>query len=483
MSDVGKKWVKSFIIGLIVAVTGSAGIGTLVSSISDVASGTPIQSVVKDIAVDTAKDAALDTLYGSEDDNDSISHMFDKNKYKYVSDKKSGPIGWIAPGWYAEVYRINTDAYIGNRKYNDANGVNMKWNMVNATDFEIGNFKKTAAYSESYVAYDSNTFKLIFSELNKGRLDGFTLVYDEYYNTYELIEYKKGKETGYKITETDGQIYYIKNDENIAVYNENSNKFEHFSSFGNKQPELTVSKNGNETIYNCGEYEYRLYTGQDYIEYKSNVIDFKGNAFSFVCNYNYSEEEKVTYTFETMYRLGIECTDGTIGEVLVLEEGDTSEEAITAKSISIALMKIGAHATVDVLVSGDLAMLDTAVELATGQSISDRLNYEIDNIIDDAFDEESELNQTIDNVGEALEDITDPDDYRSWEDRIEDAFEDGEENEDTSDMFNESNKEVDENGQVYYTLPNGIKVTFGENEDSTEVIEDDTEVTIEEEID
>lgn len=458
MSDVGKKWLKSFAIGLIVLVTGSAGIGTLVSSISDVASGAPIQSVVKDIAVDTAKDAALDTLYGSEDDNDSISHMFNTNKYKYVSDKKSGPIGWIAPGWYAEVYRINTDAYIGNRKYNDANGVNMKWNMVSATDFEIGNFKKTAAYSESYVAYDSNTFKLIFSELNKGRLDGFTLVYDEYYNTYELIEYKKGKETGYKIAETaEGIVEYIKNDDVIAVYNWEEGKFERQKGFGEVKVPIEISKNGTEVTYRFADYTYKLYNGQDYIEYTSNVIDFKGNAYSFVCNYNYSDEEKVTYTFETMYKLGIECTDGTIGEVLVLEDDDTSEEAITAKSISIALMKLGAHATVDVLIAGDLAMLDTAVELTTGQSISDRINYELDNIIDDVFNEDSKLNQTIDDVGNLVEDITDIEDNRSLEEKVEDTFTYDEE---AVDIFENATTYENEEGKTIHELPNGVKITF-----------------------
>lgn len=462
MENLKQNWLKSFIIGIIVAITGSTGIGTIISSTMDVASGTPIQSVVKDLAVDSVKDTAIKTLYGDENDQESIGSMFNRNKYKHVSDKKSGPIGWIAPGWYVECYRIETDAFIGNRKYNKANGVNVKWNMANPTNFEIGNYKNNVAYSDSYVAYDSNTFKLVLGEVKKAKLNGYVVVYDEYYNTYELIEYKKGKETGYKLRNTDGKIYYSKDDEDIAVYNEEKKSFEKLKGLFNKKPSVNITKNADGYTYDFDKYSYSLYDNLDYVEYNSDKINFKGNAYSYTCEYNYKKDEAVTYRFETMRRLQVECTDGTIGEVLAVDDSDNSKEAITAKSISIALIKIGAHATVDTLMTGNLAVLDTAVELTTGESISDTLNVQLDNFIDDVFDEESELNENISNfndkVNGVVDNITDFSDDRSLEEKIQDGLKG-----DDYDRWDDVQQEVGPDGKTTYTLPSGVSFTISED--------------------
>lgn len=448
MENLKQKWLKSFIIGLVVTITGSTVIGTIASSIIDVASGTPIQSVVKDLAVDSVKSKALDVLYGDSDNSSSVGYMFNKNKYKYVSDKKSGPIGYIAPGWDVECYRIETDAFIGNRKYNKANGVNVKWNMVNATDFEIGNFKKNVAYSESYVAYDSSSFKLVLGEIKRSKLNGFILVYDEYYNEYDLIQYKKGKETGYKIDYIDGEIYYLNKDKKVAIYNEDKGSFKKLDGLFKKEPSVEITKHEDGYTFDFGDYEYRVYNDKDYLEYNSDVIDFKGNAFSFECEYNYKKDESVTYTFETMHRLKVECTDGTIGEVLVVDDADMSIEAITAKSISIALIKIGAHATVDALVEGNLDLLDKTVKLFTGESISDMINCELDKIIDDAFDENSDLNKNIKEFNEIVDTITDFSDDRSLEEKLKEGKIDEQ----------EIKTETDENGEDTLILPSGVKV-------------------------
>ena len=134
--------------------------------------------------------------------------------------------------------------------------------------------------------------------------------------------------------------------------------------------------------------------------------------------------------------------------------------SITAKSISIALIKIGAHATVDTLIEGDLAMLDTAVELATGVSISSTINYQIDNIIDDVFDENSELNKTINNIAEKIDNVgdnlTDLDDPRSLEDKVKDGLGLVEE----EPIFDPSTEVVNEDGSSTFTLPSGVNVTI-----------------------
>lgn len=136
---------ESFKRNLIVAVfgfLGLGGIGTLINGVASVKSGSPIASVVKDITIDSTKGMALDYLHG--DDNSSgfsITNLFSKSKFKSVSDKKSGIIGYWKSAWDSEVYRVDKTVYIGNRRFNKPNGANLGWSAVNATDFEIGDYK------------------------------------------------------------------------------------------------------------------------------------------------------------------------------------------------------------------------------------------------------------------------------------------------------------------------------------------------------
>lgn len=433
MSNFGTKWLKAFIPAALVLMTGIGGIGTLVSGAISVASGSPIKSVVKDVAVDTAKEKAINTIYGSSDDNNgSILDLFKKQKYKAVSDKKSGPWGYIAPGWYIECYRINNSAYMGNRKYNKARGTNIRWDMTNATDFEIANFKKNVPYSDSYIAYDSNSFTFVIGELKKAQLNGYTLVYDEYYDKYKLINYKKGKEKkSIELNELESQ-----NIKGIQVNKTDDSTYE-----------INIPKENRTYIIN---------TEDNTVKYESDHCLFEGSAFQFSCKYNYNvkKEEWVKYDYTVMQNIKVNCSDGTVGEIKMLDDKDESKEAVTAKTLSIALIKLGVHTTVDIIVSDSIGALDTAVEVATGQSISDMINVQVDKIIDGAVDnieksnnntEDNSKNYTIERTDEGFvvkEEGTDTNE--------------GNENEEDDSMFSDENKNEDGS----YTLPSGVKISF-----------------------
>ena len=95
----GKKWLQKVIVSLVVMATGVSGIGAVVNVVMNIASGSPIQEVVKDVATDAVKTKATEALTGAVQTNSS----FGGPKYKMVSYKKSNIFGYLRPGWDSEV--------------------------------------------------------------------------------------------------------------------------------------------------------------------------------------------------------------------------------------------------------------------------------------------------------------------------------------------------------------------------------------------
>ena len=138
--------VKEFGLGLL----GLGGFCTLGSALIGVGGNlVKHESVIKNTAkaigavqtIQDDKETRDKTFNALNDALDTAKTKFGFGKYKTVTDKKSGPIGYLAPGWYSEVYRIGTDVYIGNRKYNQPRGINFKLDATDVMGFEVDDFK------------------------------------------------------------------------------------------------------------------------------------------------------------------------------------------------------------------------------------------------------------------------------------------------------------------------------------------------------
>ena len=424
---------RNFIIGLV----GLLGIGSLTSVVSgmlSVASGSPIKSVVKEVVSDSAKENALNTLWGRDgnDNGFSLPSLFSKTKFKEVSDKKSGPWGYIAPKWYAEVYRIDTSVYIGNRRFNKPNGVNMKWSTTDSSSFEIGDFKKGVTHSDSYIAYDANSCEFVIGNLKKYKLNGYCLVYDEYYKRFEFKEYKKGKPTGYSFKVSKGDLKYYKDKKVVGTYNSKSGNFDvkknsifnFFNRIKNPNDLVKVKVIDNGYKFIVDNSTYTISTDDDNITYKSDNCKFKGNAYKFNCTYKYNKKHSITYDFTTLTHLGISCTDGTRGEVKIVDDSDSSESALTLKAISEAVAKVGMKAVVDTVIETasegvpQIKALDMLLKVTTGQGLSDSIMSKIE----DSGSNDGSNSSITDKIRDTYNNITNQDDYHSLGDKIKDGL-------------------------------------------------------------
>lgn len=453
-----------------IGMVGLGGVGSVVSNVAFAPKNTPISSIAKNVALDTAKSTALNTLYGN-DSSFSIGDLIKRSKYKAVSDKKSGPIGYFAPGWYVEGYRIGTDCFIGNRKYNKARGVNLKWSMLNATDFEIGNYRNNNAKNGVYIAYNSDTSLFLIGDLKHYKLNGYCLELDEYYGTSSFVEYKKGKPTGYAIKMDDGTLNLYKDDELIGTYNEESDSFEMTkkSLFGKKQPtgiDIDFGDGWDEYIVKQDDQVYTI-SSNNYVEFMSDDCEFNGTAFEFKCKYNYNKKDEwVEYDYTMLTQIIVNCSDGAYGEVLRVSDEDTSEAANSMRALSEAIRRVGIQAVSDTIIDAvetgvpELKALDLMLELSTGEGFSDRITSTIENTL--TTDSENDKSFT-EKLTDTYDNLTNTDDYHDLGDKIKDGlgietYEEKSEREarGRDEALHEAFEHPNEDGS--YTLPSGAQI-------------------------
>lgn len=350
-----------------------------------------VKDVVKDVVKDDAKEVALNAIYGV-DTKDSLSSLFSSSKFSNVTADDQSFLKGLKKDYYSEVYyRENDDyVYVGDRYKNNPNNVNFKWNRYNATDFEIGNFKSGIAYTGTYIAYDSETATLVMGELEKGKFIGNIILYDAYNNQM-----------------------YIKNDKcincfsenNLTIYHDDGNGYEydHFCRFApNENTEVTFFTN-------------RL----DDITYKSDTCEFYGTPFKFTCTYKYDAENSITFDYTVLQNVLISQTDGTEGELKIVE----SDESQECKVLSDYLIDLGVKSVsklcVDTIEAGfpSIKLLDAGLEVTTGDGLEDRLT----DLIKSGF-EENIGNKVVDSVKDKVDTFINGED--SQEKRNNPSFED-----------------------------------------------------------
>lgn len=293
-----------------------------------------IKDVVKDVAKDEIKEQALSTLYGV-DTKDSLSSLFSGNKFSQVANKKQGFFKSREKSYYSEVYYLDSDSnyvYVGDRYKNLPNNVNLKWNRLNATDFEIGTYKKGVAYSNTYIAYDSKSATLVLGECEKGKLKGKIVIYDAYNNTLSIKDFK-------------------------------SNKTESYNS-----------------SIDLGDSVELSYSGSS-ITYKSDICTFEGTPFKFKCTYKYDDENSISFDYTVLQNIEISQTDGTTGELKIVESGSSKEcEALSDYLIDLGLKSVS-KLCMDTIEAGFPAvkLLDVSTEVLTGDGLEDRLTDLIKN--------------------------------------------------------------------------------------------------------
>lgn len=305
---------------LLVSITGCSG--------NSVANTSLIKDVVKDVAKDEIKEQALSTLYGV-DTKDSLSSLFSGNKFSQVSNKKQGFFKSREKDYYSEVYYLDSDSnyvYIGDRYKNLPNNVNLKWNRLNATDFEIGTYKKGTAYNNTYIAYDSESATLVLGECEKGKLKGKIVIYDAYNNTLSIKDVK-------------------------------SNKTESYNSSTDLDDSVELSYSGSS------------------ITYKSDICTFGGTPFKFKCTYKYDDENSISFDYTVLQNIEISQTDGTTGELKIVESDNSKECAILSDYLVDLGLKSVSKLCMDTIEAGFPAvkLLDVSTEVLTGDGLEDRL--------------------------------------------------------------------------------------------------------------
>lgn len=401
----GKKWLQKVIVSLVVMATGVSGIGAVVNGVMNIASGSPIQEVVKDVATDAVKNKATEALSGAVQTNSS----FGGPKYKMVSYKKSNIFGYLRPGWDSEVYGYNDGVFIGNRTHNKPKGVNLKWNNRNAMDFEIGQFRKENVRSGDYIAYNSKTFTFVAGNVDRFKLNGYILEYDEYYNKATVVKYKKGKRADKGIViDSDNTVQYknLDKDNVLATFDTSSSSFVENKKaskkwFSSNLPDddikVSFDSDNNKIDMSFDDTKITISCADDTLDFTTDKTMFNGNAFKFNCKTAFkntlSDGHWINYDYEVANKIGITQDDGTVGEVKLASEEDlknVSDDHVNIKALSVSLIKTGAHATVELLVEDKIGAINSLVEVTTGSSVTDRINDVVDDAIDKAAGTDTE---------------------------------------------------------------------------------------------
>lgn len=335
------------VLTLLVGVTGCSS--------SSVASTSLIKDVVKDVAKDEAKEQALSALYGVGTKN-SLSSLFSGNKFSQVSNKKQGFFKSRSKDYYSEVYYLDSDSdyvYIGDRYKNLPNNVNLKWSRFNATDFEIGTYKKGVVYSNTYIAYDSESATLVLGECKKGKLNGKIVIYDAYNNTLSIKDTKSGKTESYS--------------SNVDL----------------------------------GDSIELSYSGSS-ITYKSDTCTFEGTPFKFKCTYKYNDENSISFDYTVLQNIEISQTDGTTGELKIVESNNSKEcEVLSDYLIDLGLKSVSKLCWNTIEAGFPAAkILDVSAEVLTGEGLEDRLT----DLIKSGFETIKE-NNTVDKVKNKVDEV------------------------------------------------------------------------------
>lgn len=273
-----------------------------------------------------------------------------------MSNNKQGFFKSRSKDYYSEVYYLDSDSdyvYIGDRYKNLPNNVNLKWSRFNATDFEIGTYKKGVAYSNTYIAYDSESATLVLGECKKGKLKGKIVIYDAYNNTLSIKDAKSGK---------------------VESYN---------------------------SSIDLGDSIELSYSGSS-ITYKSDTCTFEGTPFKFKCTYKYDDENSISFDYTVLQNIEISQTDGTTGELKIVESDNSKECAVLSDYLVDLGLKSVSKLCMNTIEAGFPAakILDVSAEVLTGEGLEDRLTDLIKNgfetiqendIVDKAQDKVDEI--------------------------------------------------------------------------------------------
>ena len=412
--------VKEFGLGLLglggFCTLGSALIGVggnLVRHESVVRNAAKAIGAVQTISEDRGKrQDAFDSLTGALD---SASKTFGFGKWKYVSDKGSGPIGYLAPGWYSEVYRVDTNVYIGNRKYNKPRGINFSLDATDVMGFEVGDFKNGAVKQGGYAGYSADDFCLFLGNVKKYKLDGWVLMYDEYNNDVKMTYYKKG-ETKYGLELSDEEINYVDLATNdvLAEYNFDTSEFVETKKsgwFSSNLPKDDMQLKFEDGVYYVSledqSWEYDSYDGK--VNYDNGAgFQFDGNAYAFSCTCEYNKKgETITYDFQTLKGVKISQSDGTVGEVISTSENEATNNFMD--QLSTLFSEVGSNAgryAVGELVSltVDSVPYIGTIDLLTGGKISDTIT---DGVMDGLESNDDSVSSVTDKLMNSAGDLFD----------------------------------------------------------------------------
>lgn len=423
MSEFGSTFKKNLISSLF-GLFGIGGVlGAVLTGAVGVHHGSPVSSVVKETVIDASKAAALDYINGDNSDF-SLNNLIDRSKYKSVSDKKQGFFKQFSKKYYSEVYMYDSAIHIGNRRFNKPNGVNLVWSQ-NATDFEIGNFKNGTAKQSSYISYNSETALLTAGELKNYKLNGYCLVYDEYYNKAKFVYFKNGKNKDNIeiVLNEDYTIDYYKNGKVKASYDFDKGKF-------NKRikGDVEITDYGAVVEVVSGESKWCIDKDIDHINYFSDYCSFNGNAFKFTCLY-YTSKQKgleardyIDFDYTALEGIELSQSDDSYGEVKVVSEDPTAR--ITVEMLTRVGLKAFIDTAVDCAVGGNpyVVAADLTLQAATGQGLSDAVSDLLIGAVDSVQSEYDE--DYVDHSDEYIEDDGNLSDIEKlWNQVIDDRIE------------------------------------------------------------
>lgn len=269
-----------------------------------------------------------------------------------------------------KVYYLDSDSnyvYIGDRYKNLPNNVNLKWSKLNATDFEIGTYKKGVVYNNTYIAYDSESATLVLGECKDGKLVGKYIVYDAY---NDLVLYG---------TSDSNELHEFIRDEDIFPDNRGCYRLDL----------------GNDTV--IAEFWYN-----GFFKYYSDTCTFEGTPFKFKCTYKYDDENSISFDYTVLQNIEISQTDGTTGELKIVESDNSKEcEVLSDYLIDLGLKSVS-KLCMDTVEAGFPAVkiLDVSTEVLTGEGLEDRLT----DLIKNGFETIKE-NNTVDKVKNKVDEV------------------------------------------------------------------------------
>ena len=322
---------------------------------------------------------------------ESASRDLGLSKWKTLTEKKSGPIGYWKGGYDSEVYLISPYAYIGNRRFNKPRNINLKIDARNGMGFEVGDFKDDSVKEGSYVGYDSDNFMLMLGSVYKYELDGWCLVFDELNQEIKFIDYDRGDPEGYINFPDDSDIPTYNDFEDnkvLAEYDFDDKTFKKVKKGDIPDDDMKIENNDGVIYFKDNDknkWEWNVYDNT--FTFKGETIDFSGNAYQCsIKGYYKGKDNWISYDWNTMSHCKIAQSDGSYGEFKFASNEETATFFDNFSSMMSDACKFGASYAVDEVINTaiDCVPYLGALDTISGGQISDCAREMLDGVVEES---------------------------------------------------------------------------------------------------